>query len=66
MSDTQDEQSFDEASRSDGGGLFSDLIAFMSENKKWWLIPILAVLGVLGVLIVFGGTGALPFLYSFF
>jgi hypothetical protein len=66
MSDTQDEQSFDEASRSDEGGLFSDLIAFMSENKKWWLIPILAVLGVLGVLIVFGGTGALPFLYSFF
>jgi Family of unknown function (DUF5989) len=66
MSDFQDDQSFEQASQSAGGGLFSDLIAFMSENKKWWLTPILLVLGLLGVLVVLGGAGALPFIYTLF
>ena len=66
MTDPQDEQTFEQASQSAQGGLFSDLIAFMSENKKWWLTPILVVLGLLGVLVVLGGTGALPFIYTLF
>ena len=61
-----DEQSFEEASQANEGGLISDLIAFMSENAKWWLTPILLVLGLLGLLVVLGGTGALPFIYTLF
>ena len=61
-----DDKSFEEASRADEGGLFSDLIAFMSENAKWWLIPIFVVFGLLGALVILGGTGALPFLYALF
>ena len=62
-----DDKSFEEASRTDEGGLFSDLIAFMAENAKWWLIPIILVLGLLGALVVLGGAGgALPFIYALF
>ena len=61
-----DDKSFEEASRAAEGGLFSDLISFMSENAKWWLIPFIVVLGLLGVLVVLGGTGALPFIYTLF
>jgi hypothetical protein len=46
--------------------LFADLIGFMSENKKWWLTPILLVLALLGALLVLGATGAAPFIYTLF
>lgn len=39
---------------------------FLCENKKFWLIPILIVLLLLGVLIVLGGTSASPFIYTLF
>ena len=66
MSQLPDPNSFQEASQASGGGLFADLISFMAENKKWWLIPILLVLGLLGVLLVLGATGAAPFIYTLF
>ena len=47
-------------------GLLRDLFAFMRQNKKWWLVPIVVVLFVMGALIILGGTGAAPFIYSFF
>ncbi len=39
---------------------------FLKHNKKLWLIPILLALVMLGVLIVLGGTGAAPFIYTLF
>jgi hypothetical protein len=66
MSENPERQSFEEASQSSGGGLFADLIGFMSENKKWWLTPILLVLALLGALLVLGATGAAPFIYTLF
>ncbi|MCB9870292.1 MAG: hypothetical protein H6836_01040 [Planctomycetes bacterium] len=64
---TDNDDSFEQASQSaQGGGLFSDLWAFMAENAKWWLIPIVVVLGLLGVLLVLGATGAAPFIYTLF
>lgn len=61
-----DHESFEQASQSSQGGLLSDLIAFMAENAKWWLIPIVIVLGLLGVLLILGATGAAPFIYALF
>lgn len=61
-----DDRSFEEASQAAEGGLFADLIAFMSENAKWWLTPIFVVLGLLGALVILGGTGAFPFIYAMF
>lgn len=47
-------------------GAFRDLLAFMAENKKWWLLPILIVLVLIGALLLLAGTGAAPFLYPLF
>ena len=47
--------------------VLKDLWLFMKERKKFWLLPIIIVLLVLGVLIVLGGSSALaPFVYSLF
>ena len=47
-------------------GIVSELLAFLKDNKKWWLLPILIVLFLVGVLVVLGGTGAAPFIYTLF
>ena len=46
--------------------LWKELWAFMKERKKWWLLPIVLVLLALGALILLGGTGAAPFIYTLF
>ena len=66
MTTSPDQESFEQISQGKGGGLVSDLFAFMSENAKWWLMPIVIVLGLLGVLLVLGASGAAPFIYTLF
>jgi len=47
--------------------LLKDLWQFMRERKKFWLIPLILVLLLLGFLIVIGGSSALaPFVYTLF
>ncbi|MEE9127580.1 MAG: DUF5989 family protein [Planctomycetota bacterium] len=68
MSDpVQDKQSFEDAiENAGGGGLIGDFFAFMSENAKWWLLPIVFVFAMLGVLLALASTGAMPFIYTLF
>ena len=49
-------------------GLVSELWAFLRVRKKWWLAPILIVLGLLSLLIVLTeSSGVLaPFIYALF
>lgn len=47
-------------------GIVAEFVAFMAENRMWWLTPILVVFLLLGVLLVLGATGAAPFLYTLF
>ena len=47
-------------------GLIGEFLAFVRENRKWWLLPILAVFLVLGVLVLLGGTAVGPFIYALF
>jgi Family of unknown function (DUF5989) len=43
-----------------------DLVMFIRHNKKWYLIPIVVSIVLLGVLIALGSTGAAPFIYTLF
>ncbi len=44
-----------------------DFWAFLRQNKKWWLLPIVLLLLAVGVLLVFASTSVLaPFIYSIF
>jgi Family of unknown function (DUF5989) len=48
-------------------GLTSEFWAYLSVRKKWWLLPIIMVLVVVGGLLVFAQTSALaPFIYTIF
>jgi hypothetical protein len=55
---------FREAAREKQPSLVAEFALFILENKKWWLIPILLVLGLVGLLVVFGSSGAAPFIYT--
>jgi hypothetical protein len=39
---------------------------FLRCNKKWWLLPILVTLLVLGAFILLTGTAFAPFIYTLF
>jgi hypothetical protein len=47
-------------------GFIGQFVHFALHNKKWWLTPILVLLVLAGVLIVLGGSGVAPFIYSIF
>lgn len=47
--------------------LARELWAFMRVRKKWWLLPILVVMGLVGMLLVFAqGSVLAPFIYTIF
>jgi hypothetical protein len=49
------------------GGLVSELWAFMKVRKKFWLLPIVVIMVVVGALMVFAhGSVLAPFIYTIF
>ncbi len=46
--------------------LLGEFIDFLKDNKKWWLLPIVAVLVLVGLLMFVGGGAAAPFIYTLF
>jgi hypothetical protein len=47
-------------------GLLREYVDFLMHNKKWWLIPIIVALLFVGLLVIFGGGAAAPFIYTLF
>lgn len=47
-------------------GFLRELVMFIRYNKKWYLIPIVVSILLLGILIALGSTGAAPFVYTLF
>lgn len=46
--------------------ILREFIGFVGENKKWWMLPLVFLLLMLGALLILGGTGVAPFIYSLF
>jgi hypothetical protein len=46
--------------------LFVEFLDFLAENKKWWLLPILIVIGLFGILAALAASPAAPFIYTLF
>ena len=69
MNDTdkpEPDEDFAARAAAERSGLASEFVAFLKDNKKWWLAPIiLSILG-LGALVMLGGTAAAPFIYTLF
>lgn len=67
MSDAPRRSEFEKAAAEDEGeSLVAEFAAFLKENKKWWLMPIVIVMLLLGVLIWLSSTAAAPFIYTLF
>jgi hypothetical protein len=61
-----DDEDFLKAAEGKERGIVAEFVAFMAENKMWWMVPILVVFGLLGVLLVLGATGGSAFIYTLF
>ena len=47
--------------------LIKEFFLFIKQEKKWWLVPLISVLLLVGALIVFAGSSPLaPFIYPLF
>jgi hypothetical protein len=48
-------------------GLVSEFWQFLKVRKKWWLLPIVVVMVLVGALLVFAqGSALAPFIYTIF
>jgi hypothetical protein len=48
-------------------GLMSEMWGLMKERKKFWLLPVVLVMVVVGGLLVFAqGSALAPFIYTIF
>lgn len=63
---SRETQQFSQQSNLARTSLLAEFVDFLKHNKKWWLLPIVAVLVVVGVLIAVGGGAAAPFIYTLF
>ncbi len=47
--------------------IFRELWAFLRIRKKWWLLPILILIVLLGLILIFAqGSALAPFIYTVF
>ncbi len=48
-------------------GIVGELFSFFWSNKRWWLVPMLVALFLIGTLIVLAQSSAIaPFIYTLF
>jgi hypothetical protein len=66
--DQQDKQreSFESQAQEASPGLLREYVDFLKHNKKWWLIPLIGALLLVGALVILGGSAAAPFIYTLF
>lgn len=57
---------FEQAAQDKPLPLYREFLLFLQENKKWWLLPIVVVFGLVGILAALAGTGVAPFIYTMF
>lgn len=59
-------KSFEKASGEKQESLGREILEMLRHNKKWWMVPIIAVLLLFGLLLILGSTTAAPFIYTLF
>ncbi len=47
-------------------GFLAEFWAFVRQNKKWWLTPIIITLLLVAVLVMIGASGGGPLTYTLF
>ncbi len=65
-SDPKDANEFEATAQGNRVSLVREFWDFLKHNKKWWLLPILIVVLLLGLIVLLAGTPAAPFIYPLF
>ncbi len=61
-----DEERFAREAEEENIGFLAEFVLFLRENKKWWLIPLIGSLLLLGAISLLAASGAAPFIYTVF
>ena len=65
-SPSEKSDAFRKASLEPAPGIIREFLSFLAHHKKWWLIPILLIMLLLGCLVMLGKSAIAPFIYSLF
>lgn len=57
---------FERAAAGKPGHFAGEVWTFLRENRKWWMLPLIVVLVLVGGLIVLSSTAVAPFIYTLF
>lgn len=57
---------FAEEAEQDDIGFLKEFLLFLRDNKKWWLIPLIGSLLLIGLVSLLAASGAAPFIYTVF
>ena len=60
------EKQFNELARQERSSIVKEFLLFLKYNKKWWLLPILITLLLLGLLVILSSSAIAPFIYPLF
>lgn len=63
--DEPEQTEFERAAESGDAGFLAELWDFLANNKKWWLLPIVITLLIVGLLVLVPAA-ATPFIYTLF
>jgi hypothetical protein len=48
-------------------GIAGELLSFFARNKRWWMLPMIFVVLLLGVLLILAQSSVIaPFIYTLF
>ena len=57
---------FEKAAAQKDRSLVSEFLAFLKQNRKFWLLPLIIVMLALAGLLILSSTAAAPFIYTLF
>ncbi len=60
------EEEFANLARTRRSSAWGDYYFLLKTNKKWWMLPLILIFLAYGLLMVFMGSGAAPFIYTLF
>ena len=63
---TEGESDFEREAAGPSVGVVREFWEFLAANKKWWLLPIIIFLALVGLFIFLTSTPVAPFIYTLF
>jgi hypothetical protein len=65
-SKASDHDDFVRAGQRKRASLVGEMVHMVRTTRKWWMMPLIAILVILGVVLLITSTGAGPLIYTLF